>query len=83
MGLYHLQDEINRSHRGSTSVGAPEFSSMGNATHDIPKDNIHCGEPPEDTSDEETIELQKPDQSCTPNATMTRAHWHVVGVGNA
>jgi hypothetical protein len=79
MELCHLHNGINRSHWGSTSVGTPEFPFMSNSTHDLPNDNVQCGQPPEDGSDEETIDLQKPDQSCTPNATMTRAHWHVVG----
>ena len=37
---------------------------------------------PEDTSDEETIDPKKPDVTCTPYPTKTKAHRQVVGVDN-
>jgi len=48
----------------------------------LPIDNVPGAPPPEDTPDEETIDPQKPDPSCTPDPTKTRAHRQVVGVEN-
>jgi len=39
--------------------------------------------PPEDTPNEEPIDPQQPDLTCTPDPTKTMAHWQVVGVENA
>jgi len=36
--------------------------------------------PPEDTPDEETIDPQKPDMTCTPDPTNTKVHRQIVGV---
>ena len=36
--------------------------------------------PPEDTPDEETMDPQRPDLTCTPDPTRTRAQRQVVGV---
>jgi len=45
---------------------------------------LHAGIlPPEDTPDEETIDLQNPDLTCTPDPTKMRAYRQVVGVENA
>jgi hypothetical protein len=42
------------------------------------------GEPrPEDTPDEESIEPQKPDLTCTPGLTKTKTDRQVVGLENA
>jgi len=82
-GLYHLQAGIDPSHHGSTSVGAPEWPSMNKSTNNPPIDNVPGAPPPEDTPDEETIDPQKPDLTCTPDPTKTRAHRQVVGVENA
>src|SRR5882757_2002005 len=49
----------------------------------LPIDNVPGAPPPEDTSDEEPIDPQKPDLTCTPDPTKTRAHRQVVGVENA
>jgi len=38
--------------------------------------------PPEDTPNEEPIDPQQPDLTCTPDPTKTKAHWQVVGVEN-
>jgi len=46
-------------------------------------DNVPGAPPPEDTPDKETIDPQKPDLTCTPDPTKTRAHRQVVGVENA
>jgi hypothetical protein len=43
-------------------------------------DNIPGALPPEDTLDEEPIDPQKPDLTCTPDPTKTMAHRQVVGV---
>ena len=48
----------------------------------LPIDNVPGAPPPEDTPDEETIDPQKPDLTCTPDPTKTRAHRQVVGVDN-
>jgi hypothetical protein len=45
-----------------------------------PIDNAYGAPPPEDTSDEEPIDPQKPNLTCTPDSTKTRAHRQVVGV---
>jgi len=49
----------------------------------LPIDNVPGAPPPKDTPDEDTIDPQKPDLTCTPNPTKTRAHRQVVGVENA
>jgi len=49
----------------------------------LPIDNVPGAPPPEDTPDKEMIDPQKPDLTCTPNPTKTRAHRLVVGVENA
>jgi len=38
--------------------------------------------PPEATPNKETIDLQKPDLTCTPDPTKTRTHGQVVGLEN-
>jgi hypothetical protein len=49
----------------------------------LPIHNVPCAPPPDDTPDEEPIEPQKPDLTCTPDPTKTRAHRQVVGVEHA
>ena len=49
----------------------------------LPIDNVPGALPPEDTPDEETIDPQQPDLTCTPDPTKTRAHRQGVGVENA
>jgi hypothetical protein len=46
-------------------------------------ENVPGAPPPEDTPNEEPIDPQKPDLTCTPDPTRTRAHRQVVGVENA
>jgi len=46
-------------------------------------DNEPGAPPPEDTSEEETIDPQKPDLTCTPDRTKRKAHRQVDGVENA
>jgi len=41
------------------------------------------GAPPEDTPNQEPIDPQQLDLTCTPDPTKTKAHWQVVGVENA
>jgi len=48
----------------------------------LPIDNAPGAPPPEDTPDEETIDPQKPDLTCSPDPTKTRAHGQMVGVEN-
>jgi hypothetical protein len=48
----------------------------------LPIDNVPGAPPPKDTPDEETIDPQKPDLTCTPDATIMRAHREVVEVEN-
>jgi len=45
-------------------------------------DNIPGAPPPEDTHNEEPIDPQQPNLTCTPDATKIRAHRQVVGVEN-
>jgi len=49
----------------------------------LPIDNVPAAPPPEDTPDEEMIDLQKPDLTSTLDPTKTSAHREVVGVENA
>jgi len=49
----------------------------------LPIENVPGAPPPEDSPDEESIDPQKPDLTCTPDPTKTRAHRQVVGVENA
>jgi len=46
-------------------------------------DNVPGAPPPEDTPNEEPIDPQQPDLTCTPDPTKTRAHRQVVGLENA
>jgi hypothetical protein len=49
----------------------------------LPLDDVPGAPPPEDTPDEETIDPQNPDLTCTPDPTKARAQRQVVGVENA
>jgi len=46
-------------------------------------DNISGAPPPEDTHNEESIDPQPPDLTCTPDPTKTKAQRQVVGFENA
>jgi hypothetical protein len=48
----------------------------------LPIDNVPGAPPPEDTTYEEMIDPQKPDLTCTPDPTKTRAHGQVAEVEN-
>jgi hypothetical protein len=50
--------------------------------NDLLIDNVPGAPPPEDTPNEEPIDPQQPDLTCTPNPTKTTAHRQVVGVEN-
>jgi len=50
---------------------------------DLLIDNVPGAPPPEDTPNQEPIDPQQPDLTCTPDPTKTRAHRQVVGVENA
>jgi len=50
--------------------------------HDLLIDNVPGARPPEDTPNEELIDPQQPDVTCTPDSTKTKAHRQVVGVDN-
>jgi len=45
-------------------------------------DNVLGAPPPEDTPNEEPIDPQQPDLTCTPDPTTTKAHRQVVGLEN-
>jgi len=64
-GIYHLQARIDPSHHGSTLVGASEWPWMSESNNDPPIGNVPGAPPPGDTPDEETIDPQKPDLTCT------------------
>jgi hypothetical protein len=49
----------------------------------LPIDHVAGEPPPDDSPNEEMIDPQKLDLACTPDPTMTRAYWQVVGVENA
>ena len=60
-------------------MGIIELSQL---TH-LPIDNVPGASPHEDTPDEETIDPQKPDLTCTRDPTKTRVHRVEVRVENA
>jgi len=49
----------------------------------LPIEDVPGAPPTEDTPDQETIDTQKSDLTCTSDPTKTRAHRQVVGVENA
>jgi len=51
--------------------------------NDLLMDNIPGAPPPEDTPNEESLDPQQPDLTCTPDPTKTKPHRQVVGVENA
>ena len=51
--------------------------------NDLLIDNVPGAPPPEDTPNEESIDPQQPELTCTPDPTKTKAHRQVVGVKNA
>ena len=51
--------------------------------NDLLLDNVPGAPPPEDTPNEDPIDPQQPDLTCTPDPTKTKAHRQVVGVENA
>jgi len=51
--------------------------------NDLLIENVPGAPPPEDTPNEEPIDPQQSDLTCTPDPTKTKAHWQVVGVENA
>jgi hypothetical protein len=51
--------------------------------NDLLIDNVPGAPPPEDTPNEEPIDPQQPDLTCTPDPTKTKAHRQVVGLENA
>jgi len=46
-------------------------------------DNAPGAPPPEDTPNEEPIDPQQPDLTCTPDPTKRKAHRQVVGLENS
>ena len=50
--------------------------------NDLLLDNLQGSPPPEDTPNEELIDPQQPDLTCTSDPTKTKAHRQVVGVEN-
>jgi len=82
-GFYLTQAGIDLSHHRLTSAGAPQWPSIRQSTNHLTTDNVPDTPPPEDTPDYETIDPQKPDLTCTPDPTKTKAHSQVVGVENA
>jgi hypothetical protein len=51
--------------------------------NDLLIDKVQGAPPPEDTPNEDPIDPQQPDLTCTFNPTRTNARWQVVGVENA
>jgi hypothetical protein len=50
--------------------------------NDLLIDNVPGTPPPEDTPNEEPIDPQQPDLTCTPDPTKRKAHGQGVGVEN-
>ena len=82
-GFYLLQAGIDPIHHGLASGSTPEWPSMNESTDNLTADTVPGAPPPEDTPNDETIDPQKPDLSCTPEPTKMKAHRQVVGVDNA
>jgi len=74
MASYHLQNGIDPSHYGFTSAGAPEWPSLSWSSNNIPIKNVPGATSAENTTNEETMDSQKPDLKCTPDPTKTRAY---------
>jgi len=53
------------------------------SSNDLLIHNIPGAPPPEDTPNEELIDPQHPDLTCTPDPTKTKTHRQAVGVENA
>jgi len=51
--------------------------------NDLLTDNVPGALPPNDTPNEEPIDPQQPDLTCTPDSVMPKVHGQVVGVDNA
>jgi hypothetical protein len=51
--------------------------------YDLLLDNVPGAPPPDDTPNEEPINPQQPDLTCTPDPTKTKAHREVVRLENA
>jgi len=51
--------------------------------NDLLIDNVPGAPPPEDTPNEQPIDPQQPDLTCSPDPPKTKAHRQVVGVKNA
>jgi hypothetical protein len=51
--------------------------------NDLLIDHVPGAPPHEDTPNEEPIDPQQPDLTCTPDPTKTKAHRQVVGLENA
>jgi hypothetical protein len=45
--------------------------------------NVPGAPPPEDTPNDEPSGSQQPNLTCTPDPTLRKAHWQVIGVENA
>jgi len=78
-GLYHLENRIDLSRHGSTSVNATEWPLINLTTNKLPIENIPSTPPPEDTFNEEAIDDQKSNLTCTPDPTTIISHRLVVG----
>ena len=52
------------------------------SNNDLLLDNVPGAPPPEDTPNKDPIDPYKPDLTCTPDPTKTKAHKQVVGVEN-
>jgi len=53
------------------------------SNNDLLLDNVPGAPPPKDTPNEEPIDPQQPDLTCTPDPTKTKVDRQVVGVENA
>jgi len=51
--------------------------------NDVLLDHVPGAPPPDDTLNEEPIDPQQPDLTCTPDPTKTNVNRQVVGVENA
>jgi len=81
-GFYNQPAAITMSHHGLTQIGAPIWPSTCCEVITNP-DNVPSAPPPRDTPDDDPIDPQQPDHTCTPDPTKTKAHRKVVGVENA
>lgn len=83
IGYYNQQTEISFCHHGLTLVGAPELPLRSYSTHVECINTVPSATPPEDTSNNITIDLRLLDETCSSDPTKMKDHSQVIGMEDA